>query len=345
MAKRSKENIWERFSRTGVILVLLYVMFIILGFAVRLLFFSDERSTSIIPNGNNVIASAEGTSAQSQADSTPDGNSEATNENILELKVDQNFLAVLEGNSAGIAVNMSTTGQASAGDLVWRSSDEGVATVDASGTVTGVQAGKCDITVSVKGNDSIAQTVPVTVRKMEQKDGCTYIDGILMVNKTYGLPESFNPGQLDATAKAAFEQLKAAAAEEDRNIYIGSDFRDYNYQVTIYQNYSELYGWEMADTFSARPGHSEHQTGLTIDCNTIDDAFGETPEAEWLAQHCAEYGFIIRFPEGKEDITGYKYEPWHIRYVGVDVAKEINSLNLTLEEYLGVDSAYTSPWE
>lgn len=345
MAKRSKDGVWERFSRTGVILVLLYVMFIILGFAVRLLFFSDERSMSIIPDNNNVIASAEGTAVQSTDALETDGNSEATNANILELKVDQKFLAVLEGNTAGIAVNMSTTGQASAGDLVWSSSDESVATVDASGTVTGVKQGKCDITVAVKGNETISQTVPVTVRKLEQKDGCTYIDGILMVNKTYGLPESFDPGQLDATARAAFEQLKADAAKENLSIYIGSDYRDYQYQVTIYNNYSELYGWEMADTFSARPGHSEHQTGLTIDCNSIDDAFGDTKEAAWLAEHCADYGFIVRFPEGKEDITGYKYEPWHIRYVGVDIAKEMNSLGLSLEEYLGVDSVYTTPWE
>lgn len=343
MTKRSKENVWERFSRTGVILVLLYVMCIILGFAVRLLFFSDERGTSIIPD-NHVIASAEGTAAQNNAVSVPDGNSEATNANILDLKIDRSFLAVLEGGSAGIAVNMSTTGQASAGDLEWSSSDVSVATVDASGTVTGVKQGKCDITVAVKGNHAIAQTVPVTVRKLEQKDGCTYIDGILVVNKTYGLPEDYNPG-LVPEAKAAFDQLKADAAKENLDIYIGSDFRDYNYQVTIYNNYCELYGWEMADTFSARPGYSEHQTGLTIDCNTIDDAFGETQEAVWLAQHCADYGFIVRFPDGKEDITGYKYEPWHIRYVGVDVAKEVTDLGLTLEEYLGVDSAYTTPWE
>ena len=88
-----------------------------------------------------------------------------------------------------------------------------------------------------------------------------------------------------------------------------------------------------------------HRTGLTIDCNTIDDAFGDTPEAAWLAQHCADYGFIIRFPQGKEDVTGYQYEPWHIRYVGVDIAKEIQKYDLTLEEYLGVDSVYTAPWQ
>lgn len=344
MAKRTKENFWERFSRTGVILIVIYVMCIILGFAIRLLFFSEERSTSIVPDKNNVIASAEETGVKPQTTSEASGTREA-NTNILELKTDQKFLAVLEGGTAGIAVNMSTTGQASASDLEWYSSDASVATVDASGTVTGVKQGTCEITVAVKGDGAISQTVPVSVRKLEEKNGCTYVDGILIVNKTYGLPEDFDPGQLDGTARAAFEQMQADAAAEGLNLYIGSDYRDYQYQVTVYGNYTDSYGWEMADTFSARPGHSEHQTGLTIDCNTIDDSFGTTEEAAWLGEHCAEYGYIVRFPEGKEAITGYKYEPWHIRYVGVDTAKEITSLGLTLEEYLGVKSEYTTPWE
>ena len=185
----------------------------------------------------------------------------------------------------------------------------------------------------------------MTVRQLEQRDGCTYVDGILIVNKTYSLPSDFDPGKLDDTAEKAFEQLQADAAKEGLDIYIGSDFRSYSYQVDVYESYCETYGWEMADTFSARPGFSEHQTGLTIDCNTIDDAFGQTKEAQWLAEHCADYGFIIRFPDGKEDITGYQYEPWHIRYVGVDIAREIMSKGLCLEEYLGVDSVYAGAWE
>ncbi len=343
MASRKKEGVWERFSRAGVILVLIYVMCIILGFAVRLLFFSDKHNSSILPDANTVIASAEGTSASSTP-ATETSTGTETSVNIRELTVSQSFLAVLKGGTGTISVNMSTVGQASANDLVWYSSDESIATVDNSGTVTGVKAGSCEITVAVSGNSAISQTVPVTVRNLEVKDGCTYIDGILIVNKSYGLPESFNPGQLDETAKAAFQQMKADAAEEGLDLYIGSDFRSYDYQVTIYENYCGLYGWEQADTFSARPGYSEHQSGLTIDCNTIDDAFGQTEEAAWLAKHCAEYGFIIRFPEGKEDITGYKYEPWHIRYVGTQVATEITENNLTLEEYLGIDSVYASPW-
>lgn len=237
------------------------------------------------------------------------------------------FLAVLEGSTA----------QLPAADGSWNSSDTSVAEVDSSGTVTGVQQGRCQITDG-KTNYQIA------VRHLEQRQEGTYADGILIVNKSYPLSADYDPG-LQPITKDAFQKLSDAAAQEGLDLYIGSDYRDYAYQVKIYNNYCDLYGWEQADSFSARPGYSEHQTGLTIDCNTIDDAFGDTPEAAWLAQHCADYGFIIRFPQGKEDVTGYQYEPWHIRYVGVDIAKEIQKYDLTLEEYLGVDSVYAAPWQ
>lgn len=239
----------------------------------------------------------------------------------------QGFLAVLEGSTA----------QLPAADGSWNSSDTSVAEVDSSGTVTGVQQGRCQITDG-KTNYQIA------VRHLEQRQEGTYADGILIVNKSYPLSADYDPG-LQPITKDAFQKLSDAAAQEGLDLYIGSDYRDYAYQVKIYNNYCDLYGWEQADSFSARPGYSEHQTGLTIDCNTIDDAFGETAEAVWLAEHCADYGFIIRFPDGKENITGYQYEPWHIRYVGVDTAKEIMSQGLTLEEYLGVQSEYAGPWE
>lgn len=342
MAKRSKEGIWERFSRTGVILILLYVMFIILGFAVRLLFFSDRQTTSIVPDQN--VASAEGTAAQMSAAVEETAASEAASITILELQIEQSFFAVLEDGTTMADVHMSTTGEASVDDLVWSSSDESIATVDASGTITGVKAGTCQISVAAKDNAGVSASVPVTVCKLTVKDGCTYVDDILIVNKTYGLPEDYDPGLEDYVSEA-FSEMQADAAEEGFDLYIGSGFRDYAYQVTIYHNYSSIYGWEMADTFSARPGHSEHQSGLVIDCNTIDDAFGETAESDWLAEHCAEYGFIVRYPDGKEEITGYQYEPWHIRYVGKEIATEINSLGLSLEEYLGVDSTYTEPWK
>lgn len=167
----------------------------------------------------------------------------------------------------------------------------------------------------------------------------TYIGGMLMANKTYSLPADYAPG-LDETCESQFNKLTEDAAKEGLNIYFASGFRSYEYQSEIYNNYVNAYGQESADTFSARPGYSEHQSGLAIDVNSIDDSFRNTPEAIWLAIHCHEYGFIIRYPEGKQDITGYKYEPWHIRYVGTDLSYPIYESGLTVEEYFDITSEY-----
>ena len=111
-------------------------------------------------------------------------------------------------------------------------------------------------------------------------------------------------------------------------------------QERIYNNYVAIDGIVKADTYSARPGHSEHQTGLAIDVNSIDYTFLNTPECEWLAKNAHKFGFIIRYPKGKEAVTGYSYEPWHIRFLGVDTATAVYNSGLCLEEYLGITSAY-----
>ena len=173
------------------------------------------------------------------------------------------------------------------------------------------------------------------------RDGLTYIDGMLIANKSYSLPSDFNPG-LDATCQSQFRKLVSGAAAQGLNIYLSSGFRSYSYQAQLYSNYVSWYGKASADTFSARPGYSEHQCGLAIDVNTIDSTFEGTSEAVWLAAHCHEYGFIIRYPKGKQDITGYKYEPWHIRYVGTDLSYKIYESGLTVEEYYGITSSYAN---
>lgn len=175
--------------------------------------------------------------------------------------------------------------------------------------------------------------------KIEQIDGITYVDGIMIVNKTYSLPESYAP-ELDETALAAFEKMRQSAAADGLNLFISSGYRSYEYQENLYNKYAAERGNAAADEVSARPGHSEHQTGLCMDINSTEFSFADTEEAKWLDEHCAEYGFIIRFPEGKEEITGYEYEPWHIRYVGEEIAKDITQKGLCLEEYLGVTSKY-----
>ena len=171
-------------------------------------------------------------------------------------------------------------------------------------------------------------------------DGLTYIDGLLIVNKTYSLPSDYAPGELLAECSEAFKEMQSAARENGLNIYISSGYRSFYSQKSIYNRYVSRDGKKLADTYSARPGHSEHQSGLSIDLNTITQAFGRTKEGRWVAENCHKYGFILRYPQGKADKTGYRYEPWHLRYVGIEKATAITKSGLCLEEYYGITSQY-----
>ena len=136
--------------------------------------------------------------------------------------------------------------------------------------------------------------------------------------------------------------MQADAQSIGLNIYISSGYRPYLYQEKLYQNYCLKHTQEEADKFSARPGHSEHQTGLSFDLNTINDNFITTPEGKWINTQAYLYGFIIRYPKNKETETGYKYEPWHLRYVGQTLATKLynNGTWQTLEDYYGLESTY-----
>ena len=134
----------------------------------------------------------------------------------------------------------------------------------------------------------------------------------------------------------------AAAAEEGITLYVISGFRSYQTQASVYNNYVAWDGAEAADRYSARPGHSEHQSGLAFDLNSVEQYFGETPEGIWLAENCSRFGFIIRYPKDSEAITGYMYEPWHVRYIGVETAEKIKASGLCLEAYLGITSEYSA---
>lgn len=219
---------------------------------------------------------------------------------------------------------------------IWTSSDTAVAAVDDMGRITAVSEGSCTVRVTSAQNPDVFAEVEVTVTAGAQ---ITYIDGILVVNKTYALPADYNPG-VNADAQAAFDRMQADAAAEDLNIYISSGFRSYDYQAGLYQRYVDKDGKAEADRYSARAGHSEHQTGLAFDLNSIDESFANTKEGKWVNLNCYKYGFIIRYPSDKEDITGYKWEPWHIRYLGEETAKSVYDSGLCLEEYLGITSEY-----
>ena len=172
-------------------------------------------------------------------------------------------------------------------------------------------------------------------------NGVTYIDGVLIANKTYALPSTYGSALTKETMDA-FNLMKQDASLLDLNLYVASGYRSYSVQKILYDNYVKRDGVAAADTYSARAGHSEHQTGLAFDLNSVNSSFGQTLEGKWVASNCHKYGFIIRYPENKSDITGYMYEPWHLRYVGLELAEKLyNGGNwITLEEYYGVDSKY-----
>lgn len=186
-------------------------------------------------------------------------------------------------------------------------------------------------------------------------NGITYVDGVLIANKTYSLPSDFIPQDpevpvtsqrsttsLDRTLMSAWRTMQADASSQGLNIYIASAYRSYSYQVNLYNSYVARDGKAAADTYSSRPGNSEHQTGLCFDLNSIDDSFGDTAEGRWVNDNCYKYGFCIRFPKGKDAYTGYQYESWHLRYVGKDLAEKLynNGAWISLEEYFGITSEY-----
>lgn len=179
----------------------------------------------------------------------------------------------------------------------------------------------------------------------------------VLVNRNYLLPEEYVPEDLvkpnitfsyygvyeksymRKVAATALEKLFAAASEEGIRLKGVSAYRSYSRQKAIYNRNVSTKGEKNANRVSAIPGSSEHQTGLTIDVSAssvgcaLEERFGDSTEGKWLAKNSYKYGFIIRYPKGKEDITGYSYEPWHIRYVGKNLAKHLYKKKLTLEEY------------
>ena len=214
--------------------------------------------------------------------------------------------------------------------------------------ISNVNTSKHEVfTVTYKVTDNSGNEASVTrkIKIYNQNDlvkdynsiiaGPTYIDNILIVNKKYSIPKTFKAD--NTKALEALEKLKAGAKEAGYNMPTVSGYRSYDTQASLCQNWISKRGVDGADRISARPGHSEHQTGLGFDvgqcCST---AYGTTPAGIWLKENAHKYGFIIRYPEFKEGITGYGYEPWHIRYLGVDIATEIYEKKITLEEYLGV---------
>lgn len=181
---------------------------------------------------------------------------------------------------------------------------------------------------------------------------------LVLVNKEHPLPAGYVPPDLITpnvpfpfkedlpkkkmrkVAATALEDMFAQAEKDGLHLYAMSGYRSYKTQIEIFNHNVKTEGQAVANAVSAHPGTSEHQTGLAMDLITtsmheqLEQSFESTPEGIWVQKHAAEFGFIVRYPKGKEKITGYEYEPWHIRYVGKEVAQEISSKNITFDEYV-----------
>jgi LAS superfamily LD-carboxypeptidase LdcB len=184
------------------------------------------------------------------------------------------------------------------------------------------------------------------VTKVDKQD-----DLLVLVNKYNSLNSDYVPSDLEAIgtkynkgwnnkmrheAKVAFEEMCEGALKDGITIYSGSAYRSYSYQKTLYNNYVASNGFKKAETFSARAGYSEHQTGLATDVMNAKGNYISKDDKEytWLNNNSYKYGFILRYPEGKEDITGYMFEEWHFRFLGKEVAKEVYDSKLTFDEYI-----------
>lgn len=184
-------------------------------------------------------------------------------------------------------------------------------------------------------------------------------DPLMLINKYHKLPDDYEPENLVLTPSAcvigedyscqtetqyvvkevadAFQKMLSDAKKEGIELKSIASYRSFAYQKNLYDYYANLNGADYADAYYARPGQSEHNSGLAIDVTMGDWNFTELKEApkyDWLLEHMAEYGFILRYPEDKVDITGYAYESWHLRYVGIEAALAIQQSGLTLDEYI-----------
>ena len=172
----------------------------------------------------------------------------------------------------------------------------------------------------------------------------------ILVNKYHSLPDKYAPNDLvDVSSQygygqnkirkevlEAFKTMFESAKNDKITLIINSGYRDYNYQKSLYDEYKNNKGEQYADGYAARPNFSEHQSGLALDIITYGASgttFENTDAFKWLTNNADKYGFILRYPKGKEDITGYSYESWHWRYIGKDLATKVKNSNLTFDEY------------
>jgi zinc D-Ala-D-Ala carboxypeptidase len=295
----------------------------------------------------------------------------ATDANTLSLSADHYILA--PGASQKLTLWLTNKKQAktdisSQKDVTYKSSTPEAISIDAAGTIkasTQAKIGtKANITISYQGQSvecavvvkyALQDTIAVNANGKKVLSNPT--DIAVVVNKQRLLPDRYVPADLiepnvpftfkgksdkrmmRSEAAHALEQLFAEAAKENIHLFGVSAYRSFVTQQSVFAGNVKDMGQSEANKVSAVPGQSEHQTGLAIDVtnsnpkDSLVESFGASTEGQWVAAHAADFGFIIRYPKGKESLTGYAYEPWHIRYVGIDIAKEVYEKGITLEQY------------
>lgn len=251
------------------------------------------------------------------------------------------------------ASSSESSGQTSTGNSDSTSSED--ANTDNSNTTnTSATSGDASSLLQIREKSSLQSTISEKGGKMVVNDPESIT---VIVNKKRSLPDGYIPpdlvvpnvafsysGVLEKShmrkeAAAALEQLFAASKKDGLDLRAVSGYRSYKRQVAIYKNNVATKGQEYTDRVSARPGTSEHQTGLAIDVSGpgigygLEQSFGATKEGKWLKEHAPEYGFVIRYTENGESSTGYTWEPWHIRYIGKALAEDVTSKGMTLEQY------------
>ncbi|MFC4905080.1 M15 family metallopeptidase [Kocuria oceani] len=213
---------------------------------------------------------------------------------------------------------------------------------------TGLMAPSAAVATGTTYDIDSASSLTVVVNKHRPLDPPSYVPKPL---------SRIQAERMRSDAAEAYKKMVRAAKADGVNIVTVSGYRSYDTQASLYGSYVQQYGQETADIIAARPGHSEHQTGLAMDVGNasgacaLQDCFEDTPVGAWVAAHAWKYGFIIRYPKGEEGVTGYTYEPWHIRYVGPKLAEEMRLAARksaeaqtqpdidTMEEFFGLEPA------
>lgn len=215
----------------------------------------------------------------------------------------------------------------------------------------------------LRDDNSITEDTDIKTPEFDKAKYSTEEPGSIwwVVNRQRSLPDGYAPDdltvpdvrlrlgagseqmQISGQIEPMLKQMFIAANAEDVQLVFGSGYRSQALQAQFYNDYVARDGQLAADRYSARPGTSEHQTGLSFDVTSpsqtchLETCFKDTPQGKWVAEHAHEHGFIIRYPEGKENVTGYQYEPWHLRYVGTELATKLHEVNQTMEEFFSLD--------